>query len=338
MIITKCEKCGELMHKADRCFFCGNTAGFGRVENTFTVHENVKDEYELLERLVKNEKYDEAIKLSKQVLEWMPSCSDVFWLRLLAKNRCNNDEALIRKGVDCESSADYQNALMFADETQRKVYTSVALKIATVKDVLCKYITEHEYSEKGSTSIVQYQSEYPTELAAYRTKLFELWKELKDIESYIAAVENDCLLLVNEHKETLVQASSDAAKIKVDVYKMEQCTEESLHKYQIQFGNLLHQSEQAKTAIDSMRRQHPWIDSYNTLVKKRDEVVAKINSEINSLKSYENRVRATVSEIEKIEARHSSAQVSVARYRFSEVRNLLGENLFTSAFSVAGLK
>ena len=62
MIITKCEKCGELMHKADRCFFCGNTTGFGKVESTTTIHENVKDEYEALERLVKSEKYDEAIK------------------------------------------------------------------------------------------------------------------------------------------------------------------------------------------------------------------------------------------------------------------------------------
>ncbi len=69
-----------------------------KTDSTFTIHENVRDEYENLERLVKNGKYTEAITLSKLVLEWMPNCSDVFWLRLLAKNGCDSDEALIRKG------------------------------------------------------------------------------------------------------------------------------------------------------------------------------------------------------------------------------------------------
>lgn len=338
MIITKCDKCGALMHKADRCFACGNTSGFTKTDFTVTIHENVRDEYEKLERLVKNEKFTEALALSKLVLEWMPNCSDVFWLRLLAKNGCDSDEALIRKGFSYEDSADYHNAVMFANETQKKVYISVATKISAVKKVLTQYITEHEYSEKNNTAIVQIQSEFPSEIESRRKRLFQLWGELQQIEAQMVTVEKDCLLLSKEHKETLDRASSEAASIKVTAYKMDQCTAEQLHKYQTQFGDLLYQSEQAKASIDSMRKQHPWMGTYSALVTKRDEIVSQINNELDSLKTYESSVQSTVSEIERIEERHTAALASVTKYSFSEIRSLLGENRFMSAYVEAGVR
>ena len=338
MTIVKCNKCGELIHKADRCFLCGNTSDFTKVDSTFAIHENVKDEYIRLDQLVRNGKFQEALDLSRVVLEWMPSCSDVFWLRLLAKSQCVSDEALIRKGVSCEDSADYCNAVMFADESQKRVYAIVAKKISLIKNVLAKYITEHEYSEKNGTAILQHQSEMPATIEAHRKKLFELWKELKEIEHSIAAVEEDCLLLINEHKESLDKASSEAADIKNRTYKMEQCTADDLHKYQTQFGDLLYRSEQAKSSIDSMRSQHPWMSAYSDLIKKRDAAVSQINSELNSLKTYESRVQSTVSEIERIEARHTAALSSVTNYRFSEIRSLLGETRFTAAYVESGIK
>lgn len=338
MIITECDKCGKLMHKADRCFTCGNTSGFTKTDSTVMIHENVRDEYENLERLVQNGKFTEALALSKLVLEWMPNCSDVFWLRLLAKSGCDSDEALIRKGVSCEDSADYHNAVMFANETQKKVYTSVAAKISAVKKVLTRYITEHEYSEKNNTAIVQIQSEFPSKIESRRKKLFQLWEELQQVEAQMVAVEKDCLLLIKEHKETLDRAISEAASIKATAYKMDQCTAEQLHKYQTQLGDLLYLSEQAKASIDSMRKQHPWMGTYNALVTKRDGIVSQINNEINTLKTYESRVQSTVSEIERIEARHTAALVSVTKYNFSEIRSLLGENRFMSAYVEAGVR
>lgn len=338
MIITKCDKCGELMHKAERCFACGNTSGFTKLDSTLIIHENIKDEYENLEHLVKNGKFTEALTLSKVVLEWMPNYSDVFWLRLLAKNRCDSDEALIRKGVSCEESSDYYNAVMFANKAQKKVYLSVAAKISAVKKVLSQYITEHEYSEKSNTTIMQIQSEFPAKIESHRKKLFQLWEELRQVEGQMVSVEKDCLLLVREHKETLNKASSEAVSIKAATYMMDECSAEQLHKYQTQFGNLLYQSEQAKTSIDSMRKQHPWMGTYNTLVAKRDSIISQISNEINTLKAYESRVQSTVSEIERIEARHTAALVSVTKYNFAEIRSLLGESRFMSAYVEAGVR
>lgn len=338
MIITKCDKCGNLMHQADRCFACGNTINFTKVDFNLMIHENVKDKYENLEHLVKEKKYDEALVLSKLILEWMPSFSDVFWLRLLSKNHCNTDEELIRKGVSCEDSSDYYNAVVFANEVQRKVYTNVATKISDVKHVLTQYITEHEYSEKNNTSIIQIQLEYTSEIERCRKKLFQMWNELQQIESQMVALEKDCSLLINEHKETLYKSSSDSASIKAKAYKMEQCYENDIHEYTIQFGELIYQSEQAKNSIESIRRQHTWLETYDALLKKRDNLVSQINNEIISLKKYETKVQLTVSEIERIEARHAAALISITKYNFSEIRSLLGENRFSLAFVEAGVK
>ena len=78
--------------------------------------------------------------------------------------------------------------------------------------------------------------------------------------------------------------------------------------------------------------------AYNELVVKRDSLVNQITSELSSLKSYENRVQSTVSEIERIETKHKNALKAIMAYRFADARSLLGENRFVAAFSEAGIR
>lgn len=338
MIIVRCEKCGQLIHKAGKCFCCGSTIGFEKIPLSLVAHENVHDEFLRIEHLVRISKFEEAIGLSKLVLEWMPSCSDVFWLRVLAKNKCTSDEELICKGFSAAESADYYNAVLFADKTQKKVYSMVVSKIDALKKTLKKAVGEHEYMEKLGTGIVQQQTELHVGIEKKREKLFKLWSELSAVEHNILAIEKDCELLVHEHEEALEIARTDASSLKEKIYKIEECTAEDLHKYQIQLGELLQQSEQARGSIDSMKKQHPWVAACNELLQKRDSIVDQINSELSSLKSYENRVQSTITEIERIEARHKNALNSIESYHFTDARSLLGEDLFAEAFSEAGIR
>lgn len=338
MIIMKCNKCGELMHKTNKCFSCGNTNDFDKLPIATDIHENVRDEYEKLEYLVQNGKFDEAKTLSKTVLEWMPTCSDIFWLRLLIKNQCSTDDELIRKGFSVSESADYHNAVLFGNDVQKKTYALVASKIVATQEILRKAIVEHEYSEKDSTQIVQLQDELPKEIDSRKKSLFEQWKQLETIEHEMLAIEKDCIILVQEHKDILENTTTSANNLKAKTYKMEECTYEEHHKYQIQFGELLHQSEQAKSSIDAIKKQHPWIVSYVELKVKRDSLANHIASELSSLKSYENKIQATVSEIERIEEKHKNAIKALTTFRFSEVRDLLGENKFEAALFEAGVR
>ena len=73
------------------------------------------------------------------------------------------------------------------------------------------------------------------------------------------------------------------------------------------------------------------------MIKKRDEFISKIKEDIKSMKEYEDYVKSTISEIEKIEIRHKLALDDVERCNFSEVRRLIGETSFVLAFKEAGI-
>lgn len=338
MIIVKCSKCGKYIHKNDRCFVCGNVNGFEKVFYDNDIHPNVKFEFEKLEMLISNGKFDEALKLSNTLLEWMPTSASVFWLRLLAKNHCKNDEELIRKGFSFPDSAEYYNALKYADDFQRKVYELVIKKINDVKDSLLKKIHEVEYTEKEKLPILKYDEELPNEIKKFEDKLFSLWSDLKKIELDIRATETDCQLLLQEYKTTLTNANAESSSLKSEVYKLSECTEDELHKYQIKFGDLLYLTEQAANSIDMMKKQHPWLKEYEVLVTKRDKVCSEITSVLNEMRNYQVKIKALISSIENIEEKSQKAKDSVEKYEFIFAKTFLGEIGYSDAISKAEVR
>lgn len=337
MMIVKCSKCEKLIHKSKKCFHCGNTVGFERIEASHKVHENVLHEYKSVEDMVSGRKYTEAIELSQLVLEWMPSCSDVFWLRNLAKNHCSDDTELIQKGFTYNESADFYNAIRFADHNERQIYSDIQDKIDAVKNALISAIAHHEYIEKANTPIARYQQEMPREIDTRRQSIFELWSKFKQVEQDLCNLEMDCRLIVNEHSESLQKASSTASSLKTKMYSLKECTADELHHYQVELGAVLRQSEESKKALENMKKQHPWIKSFNELLAQRSRIISMISTELSNLKLYENRIEATLSEIERIESIHKEAILSVEKMEFQSIRSLLGEDCFVAAFLKAGV-
>ena len=164
-----------------------------------------------------------------------------------------------------------------------------------------------------------------------------MWSELEKVEQEMYGVEQDCKLLVSEHRDALERIKTDAANVKSQTYRLNECNAEELHKYQVRLGNLLNQSDQSKSAIDMMRKQHPWIGKFNSLVEKRDGIVRKISSELSELKSYETRVQSTLSEIERIEKRHQLAMRSLSGFDFLSIHSLIGIRKYEEVLAAAGL-
>ena len=340
MTITKCQKCGELIHESEKCLFCGNTTGFTTIDSVPIIHENVKDEYIKFERFIKQGKGVNALDLSDTIMKWMPFCAEFYWGRLLARHNCSTDRELVCKGFSNEDP-DYCNALLYANEIEKKVYLRIASKTSDLKDILIRLVTEHEYSEKNKTPILSINTEFTKELDERRQRLLHIWDELKKIEGQILSLEKDCLLLTNEYKETLQYAKRGAEAIKNAAFKVDECTIEELHSFQTHFGKLLYQSEQAKGTLNSMRSQHPWMKTYDSLVKNRDELIAKIKKEIDSLKKYESKVQLTVAEIEKIESLHNDIRYFINNWNLTtdfRVRDLLGESQLAAALVEAGIR
>lgn len=336
MKIIKCPRCGKYIYKANKCFHCGNAAGFFDEIDMPQIHENVIAEYSEVELLIENKRFKEALSLSHTVIEWMPNFAGIFWFRLLAKNKCTSATELIVKGFNCEDDADFCNALNFSAGPEHSIYVDIQCMVLAVKKALTEEIFNHEYNCKIKTNIMQIKKNMQGEMDERKKRLFLLWSDLEKTEHALYALEMDCCLISKEYRESLDNALLVATSTKQEIYRLEECTEEDFHKYQVRFGSILQQSEQAKAALESMKKQHPWVHSFNDLVKKRDEQVRLIGAEISSLRSYEAKIQQTLNEIDRIEERHKKAVRAVEAYDFLDAANLLGKDCFNKVFHNIG--
>lgn len=337
MKIVQCSKCGKYIHKTVKCFHCGNTLGFDEAEMP-VVHENVADAYSKVESLLEGKKYAEALTLSHAVIEWMPDLAGIFWLRLLAKNKCRSAIELVQKGFNCREDADFCNALMFSTGAEQSAYQDIKAIVIAAQQALKAGILNHEYQCKMGTNVMQISGSMKRIIDNRKEKLFSLWGELEVIEESMYTIEKDYILLSKEHCNTLDKASQAAASIQAEINRLNECSEKNLHEYQVTLGNILQQSEQAKNAIESMTEQHPWVKSFNNLVKERDEKVSQIANELSGLKIYEATVQQTLDDIDKIEKRHRSALRSVEAFDFVDAANLLGKESYIAILRSIGLK
>lgn len=336
MRIVKCPKCGRHIHIADQCYHCGNTAGFVEAAR-LQLHENALLPYSRVEYMIECKKYDEAFAVSHEVIEWMPNLALVFWMRLLAKNKCANAEELIRKGFNCEEDADFCNALEFSSGAERETYQDIRTTVLDARKVLRAKILEHERSSKMATDIMKLHKSMRDELLQRKKKLFSLWSELEKTEQAMYTLEKDCLLLSSEHSSCLKESTAAAAALKNEIYKREECSAELLHGYHIRIGSILQQSEQAKDALNGMRWNHPWVKSFKELVRKRDEQIRDIGQELSSLKAYEAAVQKTLDDVDRIERRHRAAVIAVDAFDFRDASSLLGAAVSGEIFRSVGL-
>jgi len=335
-MIIKCLKCRKTLHRSERCPFCGNTADFNVVSDDIMVHENVVHEYEKLKEFLKQKRFEEAEKVSQKILEWMPTCSNVFWLRMLANNKCKDDNELIQKGIFFERNAEYYNALKYGSDIEKDVYLGISELMNQIKEQLIVAITHHEYDAKRSTAIFRCSRELSEQIVDSQKILLKIWTDLEKTEAEIHIYEEKCKQLIQEFIDNYEQAKREVLDIKNQIDKMNECTEENLHRYHVGLGKALLQAECAKDDILCRKKEHPWVKKYMELCQRRDEMVRQIDSELLKLKSYEKLVQSTILEVEKIEKKHQDVLKEIVAYNFVSACTLLGSEQFTRILNEAG--
>lgn len=336
MKIVKCSKCGKYIHKATKCFHCGNTVGFDEIDEV-EVHENIAQDYIRMEKLVEDKKYDEAIALSYTVLEWMPHLAGVFWLRLLAKNRCSTVIDLISRGFSCDEDSDFCNALDFSTGKEHSAYEDIQKTISDIRSSLKKEVFKHEYKCKSDTNIMQIKKTMKDEINSRKQKLFSLWSDLEDTEHSLYELELDCRLLTKEHQIALEGAARVASVLKSEADRLAECRAEKIYSFQVMLDAALQRSESSKNSIESMKKQHQWVKAFADLVFQRNQKVKPISSEIASLASYEQTVQQTILEIECIESRHKTAMDAADKCDFTDAAVLLGTDTFNQILRNVGV-
>lgn len=336
MKIVKCKKCGNMIHEASRCYHCANTS-FDPIQEKNVIHPNVKEEFRRIHILLQDKKFDDVIRLSEVLLEWMPRCAEVFWIRLLASHKCSTDMELICTGVVCHEDANYSNAVRYASPDEYKAYTDVSKRIEAIQGGLQKELVRFIHDRKVATRVTNMPLEIKKQMESKRKRLYDLWCDLEATEQKLYMKEMDCRLLSREYQDALQSAHSTASSIKSATYKSDQCTEKELHNYQAQLGATLRQSEQTRESLANMKAQHPWVKEFAELVQLREQQITAITVELNALKRYESDIRDVVSAFERIEENFHNVSRQIQNAQFREVKAFLEDTIFDRVLREAGI-
>ena len=338
MKIVRCSKCGKYFYKVNKCFYCGDTSEINEVRES-VIHDNAAAQYYKMESLIENRNFEEALSLFDRIIEWIPDNSSAFWLHLLAEKKCETSTELLIKGIDIENNSSFYNALKLADEEEKSFYVDIKNIMIELKKKLEREIPDNEYRCKRKMKLLEMAENEQREIDSRKRKLYLLWSDLEKIECELYREEMNYCLCSQEYKKILEEAAHKASSIKAEVYeKFAECSESEFYKYQIEIGSVVLQSEQAKSSLEIIKKQHPWMETINALLTKRDHQVQLIGNELSSLKSYEGELQQKNDEIEKMEKTHREALGEVKFYNFQKAFDLLKEDEYQKILNDMGLK
>lgn len=335
-MISKCLKCGALIHSASTCFHCGSA----RMETTYTndaIHANVVEEYRLMVAALKDRRFNEVLRLSDKVIEWMPRFAEMYWIRFLASHQCASDVELICNGVDCTQDPNYCNAIAYASSEEYRVYKDVEDKIAKLKKQLEREIAQYIHKKKEETYLTSLHQSLEKKIEEKRNSLFAEWQKLQKLEQDLIVVQMNCRLRAREYQDALDSAKIKSESIKLEANKRVDLSDAEVHSFRVRMGTVLHQSEQARQALDDFKKQHPWVKEFAQLEKARDEQVEKIKAELAEMKRFEASLLDAIAAYEKIVATNKQLNSKLNNMQFSSIKAIIGDRVFTTALREVGI-
>ena len=336
MKIIRCQKCGSYLYKTDKCYRCGNSSGFDNISQK-QVHDNISDEYVLLEELINHKKYEEALKVSYQITEWEPALAEAYWIRVLVKNQCSSELDIICKGISCEEDADFYNSISFANDIEHGIYQDVQKYVEAMRAALQSAVIEKKYSAIKKTDITQLQNLLSNEIVNRKRSIYSNWTALQKTEQALFSREADFRLLTKEYQVALNSSTNAVFSIKKEADRASQCTLENKRKTQVRLRSYLQESELAKNTIERMKKEHPWVKEYEEMLALRNQQVQSLKQEVKSLKQYDNKILQTLSNIEMIEKRHDRVISGIATYDFLKALDILSVEEFNTVLHSCGI-
>lgn len=335
-MIAKCQKCGALIHSASTCLHCGST----RMETEYItddIHANVVEEYRMMVAALKDRRFNEVLRLSDKVIEWMPRFAEMYWIRFLASHQCASDVELICNGVDCSQDPNYCNAIAYASSEEYRVYKDVEDKITKLKKQLEKEIARYIHKKKEDTYLTSLCQSLGKKVEEKRSRLFAEWQTLQKIEQDLIVIQMNCRLRAREYQDALDNAKMKAESIKLEANKRVDLSDAEVHSFRVRMGTVLQQSEQARQALDDFKKQHPWVKEFAQLEKARDEQVERIKTELAEMKKFEASLLDAIAAYEKIVATNKQLNSKLDNMQFSGIKAIVGDRVFTTALREVGI-
>jgi len=283
---------------------------------------------------IANGKYDVALKLLEDVLEWAPKESEVHWRKLLATAACKSDADMLYKGSHLKSNASFVNAQRYATDDQRAIYALIDKAREQIMGLLITALKEGELEEKQATGAETLLTERTKELASIWKLSNENLAKLERTERAIREQEIDCAAIANGFKKNLENTSNKAKAVgnqasnTKNISTITEITKENQTKSESNLHALLNNSNIELNNLKGLAASHPAFQEYTRLVEEQKSLQTKINQGIADLDSVKLKIQEIVENINGISAKYSAAWENAQEGDFAAAAKLLTKTKF----------
>lgn len=324
MKIVICDQCGRALHETPKCFYCGSTS-MHPGEFTVEIPTEAAESFGKMELLLSQRKFAEVISQSRNIRQWMGTCAEYYWIRLLARMECATDLELILRGADLDNDEDYGNAGKYAAPEEYQVYVAVQEKMEWLRMELNGAVRRIYRQRREALQLAQTLKEQEEKATAIALDLQGRWCELLTRENRIRQLDMNARLAVAEHRQSLKHAlelSGDASK---EASRLAECSESQYQALMMRLTAALQMSEEAAAMIRGMRDDHPWLEEYSKEKEALEETVKGIESCLEDLKKQNQKTGALLEQLTKLETEQESMRRTLRGGDFREARKLLGK-------------
>lgn len=324
MRIIVCSKCGRLIHADKLCFFCGNTEG-GSPASESAVHENAQNSFALAEMMLLQGQFDEAQQTIAEVMEWSANCSEVHWLRMLARARCRSDRELFFSGASLDENPDYETALRYAGEEEKTAYLTVGNACAAFRKTLVEMVNSRNSMVIEKLSLSEELNALRSFISQKRTSILSKWQELRKCEQELRLLENEGMYFVRECRRNMEDVCEAAGDIRGEFENISEIDRKQFFTQKVKLEGLKRAANTAKEEYYRLKEEHPSIAAFAELNEKRGEIAAAINSELSEIKEYEKKIEGIIAQINAAKQEGEALLESANAGKYEPIRAALGQ-------------
>lgn len=302
------------------------------------IHPSAFDSIKAVVLFIKEGNFEKANKFMSSVIEYMPTDSMIFWLRIFIENKCTNDEELMNKGFNYNISPSYYNAIKYASSSQKAFYNEFVKKLDELKNGLYKATTSDCCRQMLNTDIMNKKNSLTIQIGKLESELNDLWCKLNAKENEMIIVEKDFLFAVEPYASTIKKAVVKTNEIKDAVYELSEVEDDDFVSYNVQLDALISASNEAKQKYIEYSKNSSLANEYKNLSKERDVINWEIVKKIEEMKNIQLEMRTLISKVDIIDKKHNIGLDMICNYDFSNISSLIGRDNYDNVLNQVGLR
>ena len=336
MKYLKCAACGKAQPVMTHCIYCGEKAGNEQVEEV-AVHPNAAARLQEAEQAVRDGEFKKALELTSELTAQLPDSATVFWLRLLAGNRCKNAGDLIIHGVSEETDPDFASAAAHAKGLELASLRQVAETSKAIQKKLIEALRRTEYKALRKANVYALRDEAQMRTEACKKEIFACWEKLRRAEDELCALDLNGTLLVYSERDAVNTANRKIQQEKSALSPGGGLSEKDAAALDFRLGALLYQSENAEAQVKAMEDSHPWTAKQRTLTEQRDRAAENCRDALARLEALNREIAERTNRIADKNNTFHEAILFAEGMRFFPGCTALGVDAFQEVLASAGI-